>query len=238
MRVLWIPWSFVEKIMTVIVTLSNTEFSLNKLDLFWFPLAEVKCHKYDSEINIPHLVVTPDKYEYRYNERVSLRCEAGYTLQGPSTATCLEGFNLSSPLSCLGKIFIISNLAQLISEKMRYLKKNHICWTILSVSQNFTLGHLFSTFIKTTLFLWLQQTIVTRNGCTLITRICCSPLLILIEFGLEIALDFLVHKDIGFGVLFRLNACPRENLRDIFHHVKASIHFVVICLIFEQIRRG
>ena len=97
--------------------------TFNTLDLFWFPLAEVKCHKYDSEINIPHLVVTPDKYEYRYNERVSLRCEAGYTLQGPSTATCLEGFNLSSPLSCLGKIFIISNLAQLISEKMRYFKK-------------------------------------------------------------------------------------------------------------------
>ena len=108
--------------------------TFNTLDLFWFPLAEVKCHKYDSEINIPHLVVTPDKYEYRYNERVSLRCEADYTLQGPSTATCLEGFNLSSPLSCLGKFFIISKLAQLISEKMRYffkktrmLKNNSFC---------------------------------------------------------------------------------------------------------------
>nr|XP_022312913.1 complement component receptor 1-like protein [Crassostrea virginica] len=63
--------------------------------------AEVRCHKSDSKINVLHLVVTPSKDEYRYNETVSLECEEGYTLQGPSTATCQQEFNILSPPSCI-----------------------------------------------------------------------------------------------------------------------------------------
>ena len=53
------------------------------------------------------MVVTPSKDEYRYNETVSLECEEGYTLQGPSTATCQQEFNILSPPSCIGKDWLI-----------------------------------------------------------------------------------------------------------------------------------
>lgn len=63
--------------------------------------AEIKCHKTNSILNVPHLVVTPDKEGYLYNETVSLQCRDGYTLQGSSQATCLQNFEAPNDPSCL-----------------------------------------------------------------------------------------------------------------------------------------
>lgn len=70
---------------------------------FLFNQAEIKCHKTNSILNVAHLVVTPDKEGYLYNETVSLQCRDGYTLQGSSQATCLQNFEAPNDPSCLGK---------------------------------------------------------------------------------------------------------------------------------------
>lgn len=71
---------------------------------FYFNQAEIKCQKTNSILNVPHLVVTPDKDGYLYNETVSLQCKDGYTLQGSSQATCLQNFEAQNHPSCLGKV--------------------------------------------------------------------------------------------------------------------------------------
>lgn len=70
---------------------------------FLFNQAEIKCHKTNSILNVAHLVVTPDKEGYLYNETVTLQCKDGYTLQGSSQATCLQNFEAPNDPSCLGK---------------------------------------------------------------------------------------------------------------------------------------
>lgn len=70
---------------------------------FLFNQAEIKCHKTNSILNVAHLVVTPDKEGYLYNETVSIQCKDGYTLQGSSQATCLQNFEAPNDPSCLGK---------------------------------------------------------------------------------------------------------------------------------------
>lgn len=71
---------------------------------FLFIQAEIKCQKTNSILNVPHLVVTPDKEGYLYNETVSLQCKDGFTLQGSSQATCLQNFEAQNHPFCLGKL--------------------------------------------------------------------------------------------------------------------------------------
>ena len=65
--------------------------------------AEITCGI--GQLYRPTLTVTPKKDYYFYNETVSLQCDTGYILRGPSTARCTENlaFDAPSTLDCEGK---------------------------------------------------------------------------------------------------------------------------------------
>lgn len=56
------------------------------------------------QLDKAHLTVTPKRTEYHYGEVVSLQCNEGFVLRGPSTVSCTEDrlFDVPSNLACEG----------------------------------------------------------------------------------------------------------------------------------------
>ena len=81
--------------------------SCKEYDLFLcilFVPAEITCGF--GQLYRPTLTVTPKKDYYLYNETVSLQCDTGYILRGPSTTRCTENFvfdDVPDTLDCEGK---------------------------------------------------------------------------------------------------------------------------------------
>nr|XP_022312914.1 E-selectin-like [Crassostrea virginica] len=63
--------------------------------------------KSNDTLDKPHLILTPSKGSYRYEETVSLSCEQGYILRGSSSARCSDrerfDFNHNAEPECVRK---------------------------------------------------------------------------------------------------------------------------------------
>lgn len=82
----------------------DKELHLNSAVQSYFFLSDLGIRCGFDQLDKAHLTATPKRTEYHYGEVVSLQCNEGFVLRGPSTVSCTEDrlFDVPSNLACEG----------------------------------------------------------------------------------------------------------------------------------------